>query len=110
MIVTSPFVSVGPVHPGSSLQSLLTGDRIQLKGKAGFQLDGRADRIVKVGEKRLALPEMERALMAHPWVEDAALIVLQRCGNRPGPCGRRTHRRGRTVSRGKGAARDTTVA
>ena len=77
MIVASPFVSVGPVHPGSSLQSLVTGDRIQLKGKAGFQLDGRADRVVKVGEKRLALPEMERALMTHPWVEDAALIVLR---------------------------------
>ena len=77
MIVTSPFVSVGAIHPGSSFQSLLTGDRIQLKGKAGFQLDGRADRIVKVGEKRLALPEMEQALMAHPWVEDAALIVLE---------------------------------
>ena len=77
MIVTSPFVSVGPMHTGSSLQSLLTGDRIQLKGNSLFQLDGRADRVVKVGEKRLALPEMEQALMAHPWVEDAALIVLE---------------------------------
>jgi 3-hydroxymyristoyl/3-hydroxydecanoyl-(acyl carrier protein) dehydratase len=39
---------------------------------------GRADRIVKVGEKRLSLPAMERDLAQHPRVDEAALIVLDR--------------------------------
>lgn len=43
-----------------------------------FQLLGRLDRIVKLEEKRLSLPELEQKLQAHPWVLEAAAIVLQR--------------------------------
>lgn len=39
-----------------------------------FRLLGRMDRIIKLEEKRLSLPEMEACLMAHPWVEAAALL------------------------------------
>lgn len=43
-----------------------------------FQLLGRLDRIVKLEEKRLSLPELEQKLQAHPWVLEAAAMVLQR--------------------------------
>lgn len=46
-----------------------------------FELLGRLDRIVKLHEKRIALPEVEAALEAHPFVVRAALVLLP--GNRP---------------------------
>jgi 3-hydroxymyristoyl/3-hydroxydecanoyl-(acyl carrier protein) dehydratase len=58
------------------------GDRIALAPGGGFVLEGRADRVVKVGEKRLSLPEMERALGEHPAAEEAALLVLEHAGER----------------------------
>ncbi|ARP81171.1 hypothetical protein CAL12_10180 [Bordetella genomosp. 8] len=42
---------------------------------AGFVLEGRLDRIVKIEEKRLALPELEARLMEHPHVREARLGV-----------------------------------
>jgi hypothetical protein len=56
------------------------GDQVELQPDGTFLLLGRADRIVKVGEKRLSLPTMERDLEAHPRVEEAALVVLDRSG------------------------------
>lgn len=41
-----------------------------------FRLMGRLDRIVKVEEKRVSLPELEAALEAHPWVRQAAVTRL----------------------------------
>lgn len=46
-----------------------------------FRLLGRLDRIIKLAEKRISLPELERALEAHPWVARAALVPLE--GSRP---------------------------
>lgn len=73
--VTSPFVSVGDELPDGRAR-MLSADRIELVPGGGFRLLGRADRVVKVGEKRLSLPEMERVLAAHPAVAEAALLVL----------------------------------
>lgn len=73
--VTSPFVSVGDSLPDGRARTR-TGDRIELLADGGFRLLGRADRVVKVGEKRLSLPEMERVLTSHPAVAEAALLVL----------------------------------
>lgn len=39
----------------------------------GFHLRGRTDRIVKIEEKRIALPALEQALMRHGHVRDARL-------------------------------------
>ncbi|WP_454690692.1 AMP-binding protein [Achromobacter aloeverae] len=39
----------------------------------GFALLGRLDRIVKIEEKRIALPAIEQALSAHPWVHEARI-------------------------------------
>lgn len=79
--VSSPFVSVGEDLGGGRARARL-GDRVELAPGGGFLLQGRADRVVKVGEKRLSLPEMERALGEHPAVEEVALLVLEHAGER----------------------------
>jgi len=70
--VRSPFVSVG------SAEGFLTGDRIQLHDDERFELLGRADRVVKIGERRLDLERMESQLRGHEGVADLALTTLQR--------------------------------
>jgi acyl-coenzyme A synthetase/AMP-(fatty) acid ligase len=79
LVVTSPFVSEGD-RVDAERRRFTMGDQIELQPDGTFLLLGRADRIVKVGEKRLSLPTMERDLEAHPRVEEAALIVLDRGG------------------------------
>ena len=56
------------------------GDRVTLLGDGRFRLEGRADRVVKVGEKRLSLPEMESQLREHPFVSEAGLLLLEKAG------------------------------
>ena len=68
LTVTSPFVSVP--------QPFTMGDRIEFEGER-FRLLGRADRVVKIGEKRLSLPDMEAALETHPQVAEAALVDVR---------------------------------
>jgi acyl-coenzyme A synthetase/AMP-(fatty) acid ligase len=69
--VRSPFVS-------SADGSFATGDRAAFTDEGELVLLGRADRVIKVGEKRLALPDMEAQLRAHVAVRDAALLVLEK--------------------------------
>jgi len=77
--VRSRFVT-GGVDDGSGCQGLLTGDAIALAAEGGFRLEGRVDRVVKVGEKRLSLPEMEMRLREHRFVGDARLVLIERAG------------------------------
>lgn len=79
LVVSSPFVSCGEAL-GDGRRRFTMGDRVELQGDGRFLLLARADRVVKVGEKRLALPTMERALEAHADVAEAALLVLPRAG------------------------------
>jgi len=53
-----------------------SADRGEVASDGTFHLRGRADRIVKIGEKRVSLTALERALMASPWVEEARALVL----------------------------------
>lgn len=46
-------------------------------GGAGFVLQGRADRIAKIAEKRISLTAMENALLASAWVAAARAVVLE---------------------------------
>jgi acyl-CoA synthetase (AMP-forming)/AMP-acid ligase II len=69
--VRSPFVSAVPAEA-----SFTMGDKIALEPDGRFLLEGRADRVVKIGEKRLSLPDMEQALRCHRWVSEAALVPL----------------------------------
>jgi acyl-coenzyme A synthetase/AMP-(fatty) acid ligase len=48
-----------------------------------FRLLGRLDRTLKLEEKRISLPELERTLEALPWVARAAVVLLQ--ASRPTP-------------------------
>jgi len=51
-------------------------DKVQLLSNGEFMLLGRADRTVKVAEKRVNLVGMEARLIAHPWVKHAAIMQL----------------------------------
>lgn len=77
--VTSPYVSVGELL-ADGRGRIVMGDRVEIAADGSFLLRGRADRVVKVGEKRLALPEMEAALESHPHVAESALLVREQAG------------------------------
>lgn len=52
------------------------GDRARLLPESSFELLGRADRIVKVEEKRVSLDELDARLREHAWVADARTVPL----------------------------------
>ena len=57
-------------------------DKIQIgkdsrDGQPLFELLGRADRIVKVGGRRISLDEIERALEEHVWVDEVKAMLLE---------------------------------
>ncbi|WP_433885900.1 AMP-binding protein [Pseudomonas vranovensis] len=60
--------------PGHIEQS---ADAVEFTADGRFRLLGRLDRIVKLEEKRISLPMLEQALVAHDWVEEARLAVIQ---------------------------------
>ena len=51
-------------------------DLIELLPNNTFHLCGRADKIVKVEQKRLSLTAMEQSLCEHAWVNNAAAIII----------------------------------
>ena len=53
-----------------------TQDRAEADGAGGFRLLGRADRIVKVEERRVSLDALERQIQAHPAVREARVLLL----------------------------------
>ena len=61
--------------PAGHLEHTADAARIEANGR--FQLLGRLDRIVKLEEKRISLPMLEKALMDHAWVAEARLGVVQ---------------------------------
>ena len=56
----------------------------QVQPDGTFALSGRADRIVKVGGKRVSLTALDAALVAHPWVQEARTVLLERKKQRLG--------------------------
>jgi acyl-CoA synthetase (AMP-forming)/AMP-acid ligase II/3-hydroxymyristoyl/3-hydroxydecanoyl-(acyl carrier protein) dehydratase len=66
--VASPRVSA----PGEFTMA----DRVEMLDDRRFQVLGRADRTVKIADKRLSLPDMEDRLLGHPWVAETALTVV----------------------------------
>lgn len=73
LIVQSPFVS-------SSEGKFVTGDVASVLPDGRFHSEGRADRIVKMAEKRISLDDMEHRMEKHPWVQRAAVTVLDPSG------------------------------
>lgn len=56
----------------------VTSDLATLSDEGGFKLGMRADRIVKLEGKRVALPEIESVLIGHPWISEAVAVVVSR--------------------------------
>lgn len=54
-----------------------TADLVDLLPDGGFQFRGRADRIVKIEGKRVSLPGVENDLSRLPWVDSAAVIMVE---------------------------------
>ena len=73
MRVRSPFVSMGSDDEGYA-----TGDRISLNPHGGFFLEGRIDHVAKIGEKRVDLARMESELHGHEFIEEVALVTVDR--------------------------------
>ncbi|MBT2338239.1 MULTISPECIES: acyl-CoA synthetase family protein [Pseudomonas] len=69
LLITSPYLPAGHVEH--------TADAARIDEDGRFELLGRLDRIVKLEEKRISLPMLEQALMAHDWVSEARLGVVQ---------------------------------
>lgn len=51
-----------------------TGDAVHFSDN-GFELLGRIDRIIKLGDKRLSLVKMEQDLLAHPAIKDCYIAL-----------------------------------
>jgi acyl-coenzyme A synthetase/AMP-(fatty) acid ligase len=71
LLLRSPFLP-----KNSNGQAWRADDAIELQKDGRFQLRGRLDRIVKIEEKRISLPDMEMQLMRHPYIAAAALTAL----------------------------------
>jgi acyl-coenzyme A synthetase/AMP-(fatty) acid ligase/3-hydroxymyristoyl/3-hydroxydecanoyl-(acyl carrier protein) dehydratase len=69
LLIASPYLPAGHVEQ--------TADAARIAADGRFELLGRLDRIVKLEEKRISLPMLEQALMAHDWVAEARLGVVQ---------------------------------
>lgn len=69
LLVASPYLPVDHVEH--------TADAVRIAADGRFELLGRLDRIVKLEEKRIALPSLEQALLTHEWVSEARLGVVQ---------------------------------
>lgn len=80
LAIRSDFIS--PELPVDSEGFFITSDRANAVGPNGFELAGRADRIVKVGGKRVDLEEVRSAIAAMPKVKDAAVICTENSGTR----------------------------
>ncbi|WP_325891712.1 AMP-binding protein [Grimontia sp. NTOU-MAR1] len=65
----SPYIT-----PGHWYQ---TADLCELYDNNTFLLKGRADRVIKIEEKRVSLPEIEQRLCQSDWITDAASLLHQ---------------------------------
>ncbi|HVS23842.1 MAG TPA: class I adenylate-forming enzyme family protein [Gammaproteobacteria bacterium] len=55
---------------------LQMGDMVRFSADGIFELLGRGDHLAKIEDKRISLAEIERHLLATPWVEDAAALAF----------------------------------
>lgn len=68
-------------HLADATQWCSTADRATVSDDGhSFALQGRADRVVKIAEKRVSLTGMEQALQALDWAQMAKTVVLESPG------------------------------
>jgi len=75
LVIHSPFA------PPGAQGSYTTADHVELH-EHGFVHLGRADGVLKVGGKRVALQDLERCARTHPQVSDVVCIALPTAGLR----------------------------
>ncbi len=76
LLVQSPFTG--------EQNAIAMGDTATLLDTQHFLLHGRADRIVKIEEKRLSLTAMEHCLQTSPWIDEAHVLLLPHANGRLG--------------------------
>ena len=59
------------------VKPFIMSDSISLQSDNKFILNGRVDRMVKIAEKRVSLPEMESRIVAYPYIEQAYVLSLE---------------------------------
>jgi acyl-CoA synthetase (AMP-forming)/AMP-acid ligase II/3-hydroxymyristoyl/3-hydroxydecanoyl-(acyl carrier protein) dehydratase len=69
LLIQSPYLPVDHTEH--------TADAVRFAADGGFELLGRLDRIVKLEEKRISLPQLERALEGHDWINESRLGVVR---------------------------------
>ncbi|WKD26120.1 AMP-binding protein [Pseudoalteromonas sp. KG3] len=69
LIISSPYVVEANWYR--------TDDRAQLLESGQFTLLGRADRIVKIEEKRCSLDEISQRIIEHSWVDECYVLLLE---------------------------------
>lgn len=74
LLVQSPFLA------NSGKQRMEDGIDLLTDGR--FMLNGRLDRIVKIEEKRLSLPDLENRLATHPWVKTCTAAAIHNANAR----------------------------
>jgi 3-hydroxymyristoyl/3-hydroxydecanoyl-(acyl carrier protein) dehydratase len=79
--VSSPFIGLDITD---STTSFVMGDRAEIQANGQFQLLGRADRVVKIEEKRLSLTDMEQRLQASTLIQEARVLLLPHMAGRLG--------------------------
>ena len=68
LVLLSPYIDVSKEYQ--------TNDLCVLLSPFEFEIKGRADRVVKIEEKRVSLSEVELRLCQNPWILDAAAMPL----------------------------------
>ena len=71
IIADSDFCCVRPYH---------MSDIVEMQNEHQFLLKGRADRVVKIAEERISLPEYEEKLCANDFVENAHVTTINQNG------------------------------
>lgn len=64
----------------ASPEPFLLDDKLSVTPDGRFTLTGRADKIVKIGEKRISVTAVENSLTAHPAISEAAVVPVIRGG------------------------------
>nr|AEH57232.1 nonribosomal peptide synthetase proline adenyltransferase (A) [Prochloron didemni P2-Fiji] len=77
LIVDGPTVMLGYWgHSPQGNQPYGTGDIVRLRGDGNFVYIGRRDRLLKVRGHRIEAGEIEAALLRHPDIKSAAVVVV----------------------------------
>ncbi len=73
LVIQSPYLPDNAAYQMGDSVDVLANNQL---GDHQFALGARLDRIVKIEEKRVSLPQLEQHLCTHPWVKEAHVLPL----------------------------------